>query len=189
MNTIENLKNIPETLQQLPQWVVWGVPGQPVKCPFNPVDMNRAKAGQPETWGTFAQAAERVQSGQAQGVGFEFHNTGIVGVDLDTVRDPESGRVADYALDIIRRLGSFTEVSQSGYGLHIFCFGNMALEANKSKLPPNPIKRPDIDLKTGNPKCDSSTGEVRYKTPEIEIYQQGRYFAMTGTLFVESGVL
>lgn len=184
-----NLKNIPETLQQIPQWVVWGVPGHPVKCPVNPVTMDRAKAGQPGTWGSFEQAVKRVQAGQAKGAGFQFHNTGIIGVDLDTVRDPESGKVADCALDIVRRLKSFTEISQSGYGLHIFCFGTVELEGNKGKLPPNSIKRPDIDPKTGQPKVDKETGEILYKTPEIEVYQQGRYFAMTGDVFVEAGVL
>ena len=183
---IENLQNIPETLQRLPQWVVWGVPGHPTKCPVNPVTMNRAKAGQPETWGTFEQAAASVRSGQAQGVGFEFHNTGIVGLDLDTIRDPASGKIAECAMQIVRGLNSFTEISQSGYGLHIFCMGDIPLEGNKSKLPPNSIKRPEIDVKTGEVKCDPKTGQPRFKTPEIEIYHQGRYFAMTGDLFVEA---
>ena len=183
-------ENIPQEMARLPQWVVWGVPNKVLKCPFNPATMIEAKAGRPETWGSFEQAVDRVRRGQAQGVGFEFLvGGGIVGIDLDTVRDPESGKVAYYALEMIKKLDSFTEVSMSGYGVHIFCFGEIVLERNKEKLPPNSIKRPVIDAKTGKQKLDPKTGELLFKEPEIELYNKNQFFAMTGNLFVEAGCL
>lgn len=163
-------ENIPIELKQLNQWVVWGVDKDNLKCPYNPITMKRAGAGQPNTWGKYYEAVNRVKCGQAQGVGFEFNNNGYVGVDLDTVRNPETGFIADDAINIIKLLNSYTEISPSGYGFHIICKGDLDIIRNKAKLPPNGIIR-----------IDSQTG--KQKEPEIEMYKAGRYFTMTGNLF------
>ena len=44
-------------------------------------------------------------------------------VDLDGVRDPETGEVSGEALSIVDELGGFTEVSRSRTGLHTFTRG------------------------------------------------------------------
>jgi len=41
-------------------------------------------------------------------------------VDLDDVRDPETGEVSPVAATIVEELDAYTEVSQSGTGLHLF---------------------------------------------------------------------
>lgn len=41
-------------------------------------------------------------------------------VDFDDVRDPETGKVNSEVLEIIHRLGAYTEVSTSGEGIHVF---------------------------------------------------------------------
>ena len=47
------------------------------------------------------------------------------GVDLDHCRDPETGIIQQWALDIVEMLNSYTEVSPSGAGLRIFVRGDL----------------------------------------------------------------
>ena len=44
----------------------------------------------------------------------------FVGIDLDKVRNPQSGQTEDWALHIIRELTSYMELSPSGTGYHIW---------------------------------------------------------------------
>ena len=170
--------NIPRELKARPQWVV-----RKGKIPINPLTGQSAKAGDPSTWSTFQKAVDTYTSsnGAYDGIGFEFNNNGLVGIDLDTVRDPETGEIAGEAVEIIHTLASYTEVSPSGYGFHIICSADIALEWNKAKLPPNGIKRPEIDPATGQQRKDKN-GKLIFKQPEIEMYSQGRYFTMTGAV-------
>ena len=110
---MNQFENIPEELKQLQQWVC-----HKNKVPFNPLTGAPAKAGQPDTWARFKDAVKAV--GNYDGIGFEFNNNGIVGIDLDKVI-AEDGTVSAEALEIVAMLDSYTEYSPSGKGLHI-CF-------------------------------------------------------------------
>ena len=172
-----NFDNIPESLRALDQWVCWGKPGKPPKIPYTPVTDYPAKAGQPETWTSFNKAVEAVKAGEYKGVGFEFNNNGIVGIDLDTVRDPQTGYIDPTAVEIITDLDSYTEISASGYGFHILVQADLKLDKHKTRLPDNKIKRYEVDPKIG---------ENRRKRPEIEVYNEYRYFAFTGDRYGEN---
>ena len=168
-------KNIPSTLRALPQWVV-----HRAKCPYNPLSGERAKAGQPETWTSFENAAT---ANGWDGIGFEFlPENKLIGIELDTVREPETGWVDPIALDIIEKLNSYTELSPSGYGFHVIVKGTVDFSWHKAKLEPNQIKRLDVDLRTGEVRR-TKAGEPKYKQPEIEMYSEGRYFTVTGNVF------
>lgn len=145
----EQFENIPKDLTKLPQWVL-----RTGKMPINPHNGYGAKAGQPETWGSFDQCAYALmQPGcKYDGIGFEFNDNGIVGVDLDHVID-EIGIVTPEALDIVKQLNSYTEISPSGTGLHIFVFGDIPEKGRK------------------------------HTEKGVEIYKSGRYFTMTGNVF------
>ena len=70
--------------------MVWGIVGEPPKAPFQPKSLARlmtvpAKSGDPGTWGTFADAVDCVDKGLARGIGYEFAEQGVYGVDLDGV--------------------------------------------------------------------------------------------------------
>lgn len=41
-------------------------------------------------------------------------------IDLDAVRNPETGRISGEAAQIVEMLGGYTEVSQSGTGVHVY---------------------------------------------------------------------
>lgn len=138
-------QNVPNDLKKLPQWVL-----RKGKVPYNPNTGYGAKAGEPSTWGTFEQCLGLVAN--YDGIGFEFNDNGIVGVDLDHVID-EIGIVTPEALDIVKRLNSYTEISPSGTGLHIFVYGDIP-----------------------------ETGR-KHTEKGVEIYKSGRYFTVTGNVF------
>jgi primase-polymerase (primpol)-like protein len=77
----------------------------------------------PATWTDYRTAASAVASVYYDGVGFVLGD-GVVGIDLDDCRDPVTGEITPEAQEIVRRLHSYTEVSPSGTGLHIFVFAN-----------------------------------------------------------------
>jgi primase-polymerase (primpol)-like protein len=63
---------------------------------------------------------------QPDGIGWVFHAGGpVMGVDLDHCRNRDTGEIDPWAVDIIRRLDSYTEVSPSGTGVHILLFGEI----------------------------------------------------------------
>ncbi|UYO62969.1 AAA family ATPase [Acetobacterium wieringae] len=125
----EQFENIPYDLKKLPQWVL-----RKGKKPINPNTGYGAKAGEPETWGTFDQCGYALMQPDCEydGFGFEFNDNDIVGVDLDHVID-EIGIVTPEALDIVKRLNSYTEISPSGTGLHIFVYGDIPEPGRKRK--------------------------------------------------------
>ena len=151
-------KNIPVILKQQPQWVVWGVLGEPIKVPFNPESLLKlkiepAKSGIPKTWGTYESAERCVRQGLAQGIGYEFNGQGIYGIDLDHVIN-ENGIITPQAKEIVAGLASYTEVSPSGHGLHIF-----------------------VTADTANITRHRKQGGF------VEIYTNARYFTVTGNVY------
>lgn len=155
-------KNIPLELRSLPRWVA-----RKGKIPIDPNTGKQAKANDSNTWGTYDAALRAAK--RTDGIGFELGD-GIVGVDLDTVRDPATGELAPDARAIIDLLDSYTELSPSGYGVHILIKASgVTLPSHKVKLPQNGIHRESEDGKK--------------KAPELEVYDSARYFTMTGSIF------
>jgi putative DNA primase/helicase len=153
-----NYQNVPDLLRAKPNWVVWGVVGEPLKAPFQPDSLLRlqtvpAKSGVPDTWGGFEQAALCVSKGLARGIGYEFSGGDIYGVDLDHVID-DSGIVTPEAREIVAQLNSYTEVSPSGHGLHIF------------------VTAEGVNIT-----------RHRKQGGFVEIYSNARYFTVTGNVY------
>jgi primase-polymerase (primpol)-like protein len=125
--TIKRLEtNIPPQLQELPQWVLWKYEGaegtKPKKPPFT-TDGKRASVANPETWTTFTEAMKTyTQWGGYEGLGLILTN-GLTVIDLDNCLD--AGKPNQQTQQIIRATSSYTEISPSGKGLHIFLFGNV----------------------------------------------------------------
>lgn len=117
--------NIPEELMQLPQWVC-----RKEKIPFNPGTGEPVKAGQPATWASFEDAMNDLDGGSYDGIGFEFNNNGIVGIDLEHVI-ADDGSLSKEAVEIVAILDSYTEYSPSGKGLHIFVKGDIPVDGRK----------------------------------------------------------
>lgn len=113
-----------------PLWVAWRVidrNGKPTKEPLNPSTGRPAKANDPATWAPRdeAEAAARryVQDG-AGGVGIELADLGdgfqLGGIDLDTCRDPETGRIETWARDVIDLIPTYAEISPSKTGTKLY---------------------------------------------------------------------
>ena len=122
-------ENLPLELKREKAWVnVWSQS----KIPMQTTIRKGASSVQPETWGTFEQAVSNVEDGIYDGIGFVFHDTGIVGIDID-VGFGEDGFVSELAADIINRCGSYTERSRSGRGFHILLRGDLPFKGKNNR--------------------------------------------------------
>jgi putative DNA primase/helicase len=152
--------NIPNELKELSHWVTWRLETKKTKLtkvPFNPNNGQFASVTKPSCWSTFELALEVFENGGFDGIGFVF--TGVdpyIGIDLDKCRDPETGHVEQWAADIVTDLDTYTEISQSGAGLHLIV---------KSEL------------------LQDTKHKTSYCGGAVEIYDRGRYFVMTGNCF------
>ena len=123
------LDSIPAELRAL-GWVLWRPEdrgaGKPTKVPYCVADPRRkASSTDPGTWATFIDAREALPA-----LGDRFAGIGVVltraaritCIDLDHVIDAD-GKVDVRAETIVERCASWTEISPSGTGLHIFVQG------------------------------------------------------------------
>jgi len=112
---------IPVELLERDQWVVWRLEqrnGKPTKVPYSAIRRGaRAAANDPATWSNFV-AVRKAAEGM-NGVGYVFApDDPFCGVDVDGCRGPD-GSLDPRAQAIVERLASYTEVSQSGRGVHV----------------------------------------------------------------------
>lgn len=150
--------SLPQELQELAhlkQWVC-----HKDKIPIDPARRTNAKSNDPATWGDFATAYRAFQTGRYDGIGIEFglhepEALQIAGIDLDHVVRSD-GTLEPFAAAIVEKMNSYTEYSPSGTGLHILCR----------------VKLPAIGNKKG---LENGTA--------IEMYNNGRYFTVTGTVY------
>lgn len=95
----------------------------------------------PSTWGTFEQIKNTVKSGGFDGIGFVL-GQGIFGIDFDHAP-------ADTVQEALS-LGSYTERSPSGHGVHVIGLSHLVLKGRKKG--------------------------------SVDLYMQGRYFTITGSV-------
>lgn len=115
-----------ETLRPGKQWVCFDAG----KLPHNPLTGKRVTgdliAGNP-SWATYEQAQNALTRNpqKYKGIGREFiKEQGITGVDLDHCID-EQGNLSEWARYTVELLDSYTEISPSGRGLHIWVYGSI----------------------------------------------------------------
>jgi putative DNA primase/helicase len=155
---------IPATLRADHRWLVAKLEtrdGRKTKVPYCAVDPNRkASSTDSSTWANFETARAVVEAGRAPMLGFSLHGSGFVGVDIDHCRDATSGVIAPWAANLIDALSTYAEASVSGTGVHLILRGVL-------------------------PSGRRRTGQVGQCQPvpagaELEMYDSGRYFVMTG---------
>ena len=112
---------IPQELKQLNRWVLWKLKvnekGKTTKIPINAKNGYGAKSNDPDTWVSFDEALEKVEYFNCKGLGFMLGN-GYFGIDIDHQLDNK-----DLINEFVNTLSSYTEISQSGEGIHIICKG------------------------------------------------------------------
>lgn len=155
--TLDLMITVPGVMQSLPQWVCWrheviGI-GKPTKVPYRSDGRGKASSTDPSTWSTFEAALEAVRRDDTlDGVGLVMTaEDGLCCVDLDDAID--DGTMSEPAQAIVDGLASWTEVSPSGRGVHVWCFAG---------------------------KPGGAPASAMLDGQRIEVYDQGRYICVTG---------
>src|SRR6516164_7080057 len=162
------------------RWVAWRSEprGRKVtKVPYAPTG-KRAKADDPATWGTRAEAearAKRIVNGQGGGIGIQLGDFGgdkhLCGIDLDNCI-AEDGALAAWAIEILRTAPTYTERSPSGRGLKLFFC--TASEDVRPFLDRIGVRHDAWGTRRG-----VSGEDGRDHGPAVEVYVAGRFFAVT----------
>jgi len=154
--------NIPSQLKERRQWVCWLLTlrdGKYSKIPINAATGTAASVVNPDSWTDFDTAFAKAPS--FNGIGYVLtEDDGLVMIDLDHCRNPDTGAVDEWALRIVERIASYTEVSPSNRGLRILI---------RAKLPGARNRTARLPWEHG-------------KDAGIEFYESGRYTTLTGNL-------
>lgn len=158
-----NFEKIPAELKSRRQWVVWKsvvADGKVTKPPYNPNNPNYlASITDPNTWGTFEDAVRVFTNNPSlfSGIGFVFTaEDEFFGIDID-----DENKVAPEHLparkalvgQLLENMNTYTELSPSGLGLHMIGMGRLPIAGHRSTK------------------------------LQFEIYQEERYFTVTGQIF------
>ena len=167
-----------ETLAAKRRWVAWQTEDRPdgnrTRCRNSPNTSGKARADDARTWGTLTKAAAQADKlpfpHKIGGVGIELgeleNGLAIGGIDLDTCRD--NGTLAPWALEVVERFDSYTEMSPSGTGVKVFFLYNTA---------DLPKARHAMGTEHGRQWKRRTDGD---HPPAIELYLANRFFAVTG---------
>ncbi|QOS10430.1 uncharacterized protein HfgLR_01385 [Haloferax gibbonsii] len=161
----------PEDLKGVAQWLTWKATDDGRKVPRAPYEHpdwpdKFVSAQDPDVWRDFGTAADWSDKLGGYGLAFTIRNREnypgeqFVLVDYDDARDPDTGEIHPVVREHIERADSYTDVSTSGTGVHIFCQGEL----------PKGVKAIGAEL----------PDDGRFPDAEIEVYDSGRYSAMTG---------
>lgn len=151
------MRAIPDELRAVPQWVIWRREERDDKTTKVPYQARRpsvpASTTSRATWATCEEACRIALLPGVDGIGFVFaENDPYCGIDFDDcVTD---GTINAAVRAEIEKLGSYTEISQSGKGVHVIVLAVLDGGRNRTKTTP-----------WGG---------------GLEIYDHGRYFALTG---------
>ena len=154
-----HIEGIPQTLKSIPQWLLWKnivteqyPRGKKIPLCANGEFTDAGSSTNPTTWNCFDSVLSSIDKFKTSGVGFVLtKDAKIFCVDIDQCVDDKTG-ISDFGLKILDvfKDKTYVELSFHDDGLHIMGKGN---------LPEN-----------------EKGGERR----GIEIYDSGRYIAITG---------
>jgi putative DNA primase/helicase len=164
LTATDSVYQAPGELRTADQFVCWREEirdGEPTKVPYS-VAGGKASTTNPKTWAPLNAALSHAAEHGMSGVGFVFtEDDPFAGIDIDKCRNAETGEIEPWARKIVAALDSYTEVSPSGTGLHIFV---------KATLPgPNNRKGPVEMYESG--RYFTLTGEHLGGTP-TEIHER-----------------
>jgi putative DNA primase/helicase len=118
----ERERFIPASMKSKNQWVCWKLDGKR-KLPFDAKTGRMASSTDSSTWSDYQTAQDAVERYGYNNVGFELLRE--IAIDIDHGRD-EAGNLTPLARNVVENFSdTFIEVSQSGEGLHIFCYGSI----------------------------------------------------------------
>lgn len=164
--------NIPEDLKKLDQWVC---ANEDSKVPMQANRPYAASSTNPDTWASFEDALWAVEHGYYDYLGFVFNDNGIVGIDIDDGFDSD-GKPTPLACDIVGKCWSYTEISRSGRGVHVFVKGDIPFKGKNNLAGVEMYKTARFFIMTG----DMATS-IRYIHECQEVLDQivEKYFPET----------
>ena len=111
------------------QWVCWRyelIDNKWKKPPYDPRTGRRADTTKRQQWSTYKEAARACLHGSYDGIGYVFQaHEGYIRIDFDNCRNPKTGQIDKWAMEIVTFLNSYTEISPSGDGIHILAKGRL----------------------------------------------------------------
>lgn len=150
----------PSQLTETEQWLVWKEDdGRKIpRAPWYHGDLRYVNAHEDQYWVSYQEAQEWADHLPGTEVAFVLTDSDpFLFVDLDDVRDPETGRIDPPVRVYLEAAATYTTVSTSGTGLHLFCRAELSDE---------------VKAITDDIRGDSSG--------HIEVYDQDRFIAVTG---------
>jgi putative DNA primase/helicase len=170
-------ENLPQDMTDEQRWILWEprrsknrsgdwitkkVPVHPYRRNPRTDQLVECNYTDPEEYYDFESIRydwERLSVDRRLGIGFRLGD-GWMGCDLDTCISNK--QFTPWAKDALRRLRSYSEVSPSGTGVKVFMRGSFPTVHTKFVLDPT----------------------IKSHAPQIEIYTDVRYFAVTGSCLV-----
>ena len=169
---------IPQELRELDQWVCnW----EGSKVPMRAFERAGASSTDPSTWASFEAACQAVDAGIYDYLGFVFADNGIVGIDIDT--GFEDGLMTPLCVDIISACESYTEISKSGRGVHIFVKGVLPFPGKNNQAGVEIYQSKRYFVTTGK---QTLFTEIIENQAGID-YVLGKYFPETSPVKSEGG--
>ena len=124
-----NIGDIPQELHHLKQWVCWKKittdKGKTTKIPINPFTGGNAMSNNQDTWDDMMGAVSSCSKYNLDGIGFMFAGE-YFGIDLDDCDN-------ELKNEFIEQMQSYTEISQSGEGIHIIAKGQLPTGGRRRK--------------------------------------------------------
>lgn len=138
-------ENLPPELKEERAWVnVWNNS----KIPMQSSIRKAASSTLPDTWSSFEIAEKAILCGTYDGLGYVFHDTDLIGIDIDNGFD--DGFLSPLAIDIINKCQSYTEKSRSGRGVHILLKGTLPFKGRNNRNGVEIYKSSRYFIMTGN---------------------------------------
>ncbi|MCI8620602.1 MAG: AAA family ATPase [Clostridia bacterium] len=122
-------KFMPESMKKLDNWCYWNLEktadGKTTKIPKNCKTLGNAQTNNPSTWSSLKYAQEHFKQSKYTGIAFMLpQDKSITMIDLDhCIENGEINKTAKRIVDMFSN--TYIEVSQSGTGIHIFCYGTV----------------------------------------------------------------
>lgn len=133
----DQFDNIPHELRAYRAWCVWRYEkpkgeGRLTKVPYNPLTRKHVSSTDPNTWCDYATCVDAARANKGwHGIGFVLSpNDPYCFIDLDPTKDKDGNLlhlpdVTARQTEIYKAANSYSELSPSGAGLHIFVRGHV----------------------------------------------------------------
>jgi hypothetical protein len=156
-----NFDSLPALLKASCRWVLWRLEDdgerKRSKVPYQAKHPGqKASPTDPAAWATYEEAVRALPKLRAapqykhepncKGIGLVI-GPPFLGADLDKVRNPETGEVEPWAQKFISDLNSYTELSPSGRGFHVWLCGFPLKEGQEEK---KGARKDDVEIYAGD---------------------------------------